>query len=168
MKNFHFHFQTKIKQHWWVLNGQNSCIYTTLLISIGCWWWHSQTFFCCLHKSLFIYTWCCCCTCLKSYFLERGFCSTGNSLLFFFLLGQFAERKIGSRVFLQDTLLQNIRVFISLEYFSFCLFLFCNLIAISWNNFLSNANKVIFSSETNLRDEEFIYIYIHIYIYIYI
>ena len=48
----------------------------------------------------------------------------------FSLLEQFAERKIGSRVFLQDTLLQNIRVFISLERFSFCLFLFCNLMEI--------------------------------------
>ena len=73
----------------------------------------------------------------------------------FSLLEQFAERKIGSRVFLQDTLLQNIRVFISLERFSFCLFLFCNLMEIDWSDFMSYANKVVLSSAANLREEEF-------------
>ena len=73
----------------------------------------------------------------------------------FSLLEQFAERKIGSRVFLQDTLLQNIRVFISLERFSFCLFLFSNLMEIDWSDFMSYANKVVLSSAANLREEEF-------------
>ena len=73
----------------------------------------------------------------------------------FYLLEQFAERKIGSQVFLQDTLLQNIRVFISLEHFSFCLFLFCDFMEINWSDFLSYANKVVLSSAANLREEEF-------------
>ena len=74
----------------------------------------------------------------------------------FSLLEQFAERKIGSRVFLQDTLLQNIRVFISsIGAFSFCLFLFCDLMEINWSDFLSYANKVVLSSEKTCVKKNF-------------
>ena len=68
----------------------------------------------------------------------------------YLLLGQFYRRNLGSRVYLLDTLLQSVRVLISLKYFSSMFFVPCNMVIfLAGANVLNYENKVGLSSAAN-------------------